>query len=157
MQQTSLILPASFSPRGRERRRCFHGGWITSFNNHTEMPEAVRNDKLISIFAPLRMALGAGSMDGRTASNWIKTQFFRDGLEGILEHGVKFATAVKTELGAKGGFEGDGETDGDAGEGVPRGEGVRVGWDPSSRLLLRMRDGPRGMGHSILKFQRRNE
>jgi len=121
------------------------------------MPEAVRNDKLISIFAPLRMALGAGSMDGRTASNWIKTQFFRDGLEGILEHGVKFATAVKIELGAMGGIEGDGETDGDAGEGVPRGEGVRVGWDPSSRLLLRMRDGPRGMGHSILKFQRRNE
>ena len=55
-------------------------------------------------------------MDGKSTSNRIDTQFFPDGLEGMLKRVVEFATAVKIELdlGAKGGIEGDGETDDDA-------------------------------------------
>jgi hypothetical protein len=50
----------------------------------------------------------------------IQAQFFGDGLEeGFLKGGVQFATAVKIELElrAKGGINGEGEADDDAGEG----------------------------------------
>jgi len=55
-------------------------------------------------------------MDGKSAFNRIDTQFFPDGLEGMLKLVVEFATAVKIELdlGAKGGIKGGGETDDDA-------------------------------------------